>query len=108
MKPINQKVDEKVKSGKALTRRELAFASGYSYEEILEFSREAGFPIFRKKTRYAEFWRWRRSKMGVALNSHKAEDHQQLNEHRSYEPTLNRDLLASLPPKAARLLEQVS
>lgn len=108
MRSLKQKVDEKVKSGKALTRRELAFASGYSYEEILEFSREVGFPIFHKKTRYAEFWRWRRVKMGAELSLHKVEGHQPLSGHKFYEPILSHDLLASLPPKAARLLEQVS
>lgn len=37
MKFIDKKVNEKVKLGKALSRRELAVASGYSYEEILTF-----------------------------------------------------------------------
>lgn len=104
MKSNKQKVDEKVKSGKALTRRELAFASGYSYEEILEFSREAEFPIFHKKTRYSEFWRWRRQKMEVELNSHTPTNPPHSAEYKFGVLNQSHDLPVSLPPKVAHLL----
>lgn len=104
MKSISENVNEKIKSGKALSRRELATISGYSYDEILEFSKEGDFPIFRKKIYYSEFRRWRRCKMEVELDLHIPTGHQHLGEYKYGAPVQTHDSLASLPPRAAHLL----
>ena len=108
MKTIDRKVNEKVKLGKALSRRELAVASGYSYEEILKFSKEEGFPIFRNKIIYSEFCQWRLSQMNVERNLYAHTHLPRLIGYKLNKPNEDRDFLASLSPQAARILEQVS
>lgn len=108
MKTTDQKVNEKVKLGKALSRRELAIASGYSYEEILKFSKEEGFPIFRNKIIYSEFRQWRLLQMKVERNLYARTDWPRLSRYKLSKPNEDRAFLASLPPQAARILKRVS
>lgn len=93
-------------SEKALSRRELADVSGYSYDEILEISKQEGFPIYNKRVYYSEFRKWRREQMEAERRLNIATGQNNQVSHKSYAPNQSHDSLTSLPPEAARLLAQ--